>query len=1415
MRNYEQVRNSDAVIAVVKEFRNKAPVGGTGAAVAMGIQKGIPVHVFDENNERWVTYDAKQDDWFETLRPPFYKNFAAVGSRKIAEDSIGHDAIKDYMGALEEFQKGSETFGGEVERTTNIPVVPDHIKDYFDKKLEGTEDRSNMSEDEQRRSDMAATQQPPEWNASVDEDTLKSIRARKLSALRGVEKEVVEAKKLLDEARETLSNADEGDREEAVYEANIRRQKHDEAVQQRASAQREAEGALADIKAFRKQPRSPKPTKAEKTEAARQKKLDDNPMNSPEARKVQPRPEFEHNPILEISDNDGKPFESFGKGLGGGEDISEASDTYSTEGMAILLSILHGTASGGDSNVSDINYERPAMPDDKTLTGADLAVLYSEYGNEENKDKHFGVKEVLEDYFQYHIATDRLGKNNILSRITEWIGDWEEGNYLEFVDWIGENFSPEGEPAYRSNRGEAVSSGSEIHHMYGNDKVNFDQLESENSPAGKLKAQRKRMKSREDQREEADVEWLGLSVEQRLERSQQWLDDHRDVFASMLKSTTTSEDGTVTEIPGMSRGEKIFLKNVGMYTPQFENEEYTPKDNPLRDLNFALLKESLGWRNQNGLRKEFGFDMIPDPDQKEAMDLYRKTNGKEGAKYNPKLDKRKPGEKWHLELGDFMGVAKAVDLLVSNPTKYLNTDENYTNPAMMRKIEEIATHRDNMSPEEQDWWTSLCEKGADRRTDVFTGRRTEWFKELFLNPKGIPAAMGRIAFNFQDYRDKDNPFKGEKSPDEHWREALADVTEQRRRSQLRGTLERGTGYMDGDDARPNSFFGGEKSSRQNTDDVEALFVRALDDKFRGLDTFRALIGGQGFRDKVRLKLKAYRAAKEQLDTRASSSYGDPQAGEMYEKDYAALADMGNYDLRAAFHQLQHDASINTHVMSQDSSIAALDSIPSQYRLFAGADERQDYVRAYTAASYSGREAIRDAIATGGIVNAPEFIASVGEKFDPKFDSLYNEKAKGYAEVAGMVTGHIANNREYDDATDSVVNQDDLNDVNEEIDEIELDIKAATNEEQPYDEDKMTDLRADLRDARRRKKDIESNETALNDSGGSEQYDTLTLNRRAPTAEAQQAEVRTYHDIEAIMENLSSKKPYPTKGNREVNPYHAVRGDIDTQWVDNRNAFLELLRGLPEDKQTTFITDLIEAYESGRPPKGYSAVRTFEPGSGTQAGEQMTFRGALRDPVIDLEIEESTSEVVQNKKHGFQMGALADLIYSTLHSMGERRYDPKLKENVAGRNTSNLWDRMADAKLLADTKGDYETLFSASRNLKVKQQRSEMEAIMRKHPAAQLLPDFEDNLSSELDRYTQLRSPEGLKEGLNTHYSIGKLIKNGKKKDGTKYNSVDDVINGDLDRKHDAHIEANPEQQPSQAQPQPSGQPIDQQPTTEA
>ena len=119
------------------------------------------------------------------------------------------------------------------------------------------------------------------------------------------------------------------------------------------------------------------------------------------------------------------------------------------------------------------------------------------------------------------------------------------------------------------------------------------------------------------------------------------------------------------------------------------------------------------------------------------------------------------------------------------------------------------------------------------------------------------------------------------------------------------------------------------------------------------------------------------------------------------------------------------------------------------------------------------------------------------------------------------------------------------------------------------------------------------------------------------------------------------------------------------------------------------------------------------------------------------------------------------------------------------------------------------------SVRVKQQRSEMEAIMRKHPAAQLLPDFEDNLSSELDRYTQLRSPEGLKEGLNTHYSIGKLIKNGKKKDGTKYNSVDDVINGDLDRKHDAHIEANPEQQPSQAQPQPSGQPIDQQPTTEA
>jgi hypothetical protein len=1382
MRNYEQVRNSDAVIAVVKEFRNKAPVGGSGVAVAMGIQKGIPVHVFDEKNERWVTYDESGDAWFETTQPPFYKNFAAIGSREVKEDSIGHDAIKSYMAALGEFQGTEEPFGGEVERTTNRPVRPDHLKG--EKPDFEPANRGDMSEEERIKDEMGDRQQPPEWNASIDEDTLKSIRARKLGEVREFDDEVLEAEKLLDEARKTLSNADEGDREDAVYWANIRRQKHDEAVELRNEAQRSAATALDDIKAFRKQPKKAKPTKAEKAEEAKKKKLADNPMNSAEARKITPR-EFNHTKPLDVLDKDGKPFESANMGLGGGMDVTELQDDGTefspTTGMNMLKSILHG----------DSEYSRPPMPDSKTLTGADLAVLYSEYGNEDNKDLHFGVKEVLEDYFEKHIATSRLGKDNILSQISGWITDWEEGNYLEFVNWIGENYSPEGDPAYRRNRGEAVSSRNEIFHMMGEDKANYDEIERESSSAANT---RTKTASDKELRAAWKNTWLKMSVAQRLERSERWLDSNADTFAAF---------------PLTNAGTKLFLKDVGMYTVGSEFEEYTPVKNPNPDLNYALLKRTLGtgWKPTNGLRKEFGF-----PHTEQEKD----KNGK------PKYTQKELDRLNHVSLDDFMGMSGALDMLIDNPSKFLNTGAHWTNPSALRKIAELKRHRDGLSGEDRAWWDSLGNEKQGRRTDVFKGRRTEWFKQAFLNSNGIEGAKAQIAVMSRHMRDDKNPLKADNRSSEaiadgYWREALADVNKERRRASFDGLAERESSldengkplmYEDGtpNTKRISSFFGSKKSAFENAEDVEAALEKAMDDKFSDLDYYRSLIRGAGFRDKIAQHLESYREMKAILDARLDLP-DDHQAMEMsLQEEYAALADMGNYELRAAYHILQHDASTTIHVSGEDATIAALDSIPSQYRLFSGADERNDYLKAYRNASPMGKQTIRDKIATGEVVDSSKFLASVENHFSPVYDHMYNDRAKAAAETAGMRFGTLLHDRQYKPNEDVAINQDDLSETNDLLESLNFDLDAAEKTDSVENENKdrdIAELKADIKEANRVRDGILASEDAIASSSlGSDQYDSLTINKRAPDADAQNAVLREYFEFDNIMENLI--RPAPYRKDDEGNPENPRALE---QWHEQRRKFFELLVGIDEDKRTTFLTDLIEAYESGNPPVGYSAVRNFE---------------NLHDPnggkVIDVELEERADQMVKDKGHGFQMGALQNLIKGALIAVGKRKFNPETKKWEAGQVTSHLWDRIFDAQLIADTEGDYEAQYSRSTEIAVERQRGEMEATMRKHAAAQSLPDFEDNLSSELDRYTQLRSEDGVWEGpkhSGSYSSMGKLIKNGKKKDGSKYNSVDDVINGELTRKHEAYTKANPEQQPSQAQPQPSGQPIDQQPTTEA
>ena len=118
-RNWEQVKDSDAVLGVIEKLNGNAPAGGTGVAIAMGMQKGIPVHVFNQETGNWLTWNPDSNAWDETSVDdiPHYKNFAGVGTRgekqsdgsRILQDS-GKAAIQAYAGKIKTFQKGTEPF---------------------------------------------------------------------------------------------------------------------------------------------------------------------------------------------------------------------------------------------------------------------------------------------------------------------------------------------------------------------------------------------------------------------------------------------------------------------------------------------------------------------------------------------------------------------------------------------------------------------------------------------------------------------------------------------------------------------------------------------------------------------------------------------------------------------------------------------------------------------------------------------------------------------------------------------------------------------------------------------------------------------------------------------------------------------------------------------------------------------------------------------------------------------------------------------------------------------------------------------------------------------------------------------------------------------------------------------------------
>ena len=100
-RNYYQVKDSEAVIAVSRILPGGTKVdGGTGWATQMGIDKGVPVYVFDQVKKSWFKWDSKK--FVDSDLPPKFNEFAGIGTRNL--NPAGRQAIEEY---LQQFTKGT------------------------------------------------------------------------------------------------------------------------------------------------------------------------------------------------------------------------------------------------------------------------------------------------------------------------------------------------------------------------------------------------------------------------------------------------------------------------------------------------------------------------------------------------------------------------------------------------------------------------------------------------------------------------------------------------------------------------------------------------------------------------------------------------------------------------------------------------------------------------------------------------------------------------------------------------------------------------------------------------------------------------------------------------------------------------------------------------------------------------------------------------------------------------------------------------------------------------------------------------------------------------------------------------------------------------------------------------------------
>lgn len=89
-RNWRQVRDSEAVYAIIEKLNNPIVIGGTGWAIQMAIDHNIKdIYIFHQGANVWLKYNYKNKlfDIINTV-PILKKSFAGIGTRNLKPNGL-------------------------------------------------------------------------------------------------------------------------------------------------------------------------------------------------------------------------------------------------------------------------------------------------------------------------------------------------------------------------------------------------------------------------------------------------------------------------------------------------------------------------------------------------------------------------------------------------------------------------------------------------------------------------------------------------------------------------------------------------------------------------------------------------------------------------------------------------------------------------------------------------------------------------------------------------------------------------------------------------------------------------------------------------------------------------------------------------------------------------------------------------------------------------------------------------------------------------------------------------------------------------------------------------------------------------------------------------------------------------------